>query len=341
MTGGDALGHEELYRDRVLARVIANYVHTGLCERYPLYVLDFVMWPHRANKDRRPDGPGGSGRILVNWEGLVLGQRGEPAPGLKGVFDHPGQLFESTYLDSERSILEMRRTEWSQRSPRWHKDSPHEFGSMFCYGVESLDGAEDAKAQPDPDTWYARSTRINVVDVQAVAIRAAAVQTRVSKTVLLMPFPTESEAILIDAARMTESPAIVELVREAITVYDSSRRCSSVVLRTVAEDVAKDLAGLLGAKWKSLDKAIDSLEQWLNDQYDASVTDPARKRMRRELFGSVGRVVQALNRLRELGNSVHEPSPGASEIDEIVCATELLRGYVEARQKLGTPHAYS
>jgi hypothetical protein len=330
----ESLGREELHRDGVLAQVIANYVQAGLCERYPLYVLDFVMWPHRANNPNRRHG--GSGRILANWEGYVIGQRGEPAPQLKGVFDHRDHLFESTYWDRESSTLERRRAEWSERSPESHRQvSPHEFASMYCLGVESEVGAADEKAAPEPDTWYARTSRINVVDVQAVSLRAAAVLSRVSKSVLLMPFPTESEAALLDAARETGSAAIAELVREAITVSDASRRCSSVVLRTLAENISKELAVLLGTKGNTLDDRIELFERWLHNQYDPSVKDVASKRERREYAGPVGTVIQALNRLRDLGNSVHELAPGNSEIDEIVCATELLRSYVAVRKKLG------
>jgi hypothetical protein len=109
-----------------------------------------------------------------------------------------------------------------------------------------------------------------------------------------------------------------------------------VVLRTVAEVVGKDLTSRLGARWNSLDGGIAELERWLYSQLDPSTAVAADKRERRDSLGSVGMVVQALNRLRELGNRVHEPALGDPEFNEIVCATDLLESYIEARVNLGS-----
>jgi hypothetical protein len=151
------------------------------------------MWPHRANPDHK--GPGGYGRILANWEGLVIGQRGETATKLKQVFDHPDDIFNSTHTDRNRDLLEQRSSEWLRHAPQWHRQtSAHEFASTYCYGILSSEGLADSKAAPSPDTWYAHSFRINVVHVQEVSLRAVAVSSLVAKTLLLMPDSARGKA---------------------------------------------------------------------------------------------------------------------------------------------------
>jgi hypothetical protein len=324
-----------IYWDAWIARMIEYYVNAGLCERYPLYVLDFVMWPHRDNMNHR--GHGGSGRIVATWDGHLLGQRARHAPKLKGVFDHRDGVFESSPLDDERTVLEHRRSEWFDLAPEWHRhQSAHEFASMYCLGISVDDATEDANTGPSPDTWYTNTSRINVVDVQAVAVRAGTVSSLAPRSMLLMPFPTEVEARLLEAAYDSENDVVIELVREAITVADSSRRGVAVVLRTLAEVVAKEVVAALGVRWDSLDAGINRLEKWLRDQTDALPNDKVGKSNRRELLGVVGRTVHSLNLLREHGNRVHEPVVDWADFDEFNCATDLLRVSALVLAKIGS-----
>jgi hypothetical protein len=329
---GTPLG--SIHRDAWIARIIDNYVNAGLCERYPLYVLDFVMWPNRANMNHR--GPGGSGRIVATWDGHLLGQRAQPAPKLKDVFNHPDGLFAATPLDDERTVLERRRSQWFDRAPEWHRhQSAHEFASMNCLGISVNDATQDAKAGPSPDTWYTNPSRICVVEVQAVAVRAGTVSSLAPRSMLLMPFPTEVETRLLEAAYDSENDVVIELVREAITVADSSRRGAAVVLRTLAEVVAKEVVEALGVRWDSLDDGINRLEKWLRDQTDALPNDKVGKSNRRELLGVVGGTVHSLNQLREHGNRVHEPVVDWADFDEFNCATDLLRVSALVLAKIG------
>jgi hypothetical protein len=102
----------DIYVDELLAECIARSVSKGIVQAYPCYLLDFLIWEHHG-------GPG-VGRVLVTWDGLILGRSNEILRD-KRLFELDDSPFETSLqdVDSAFEAGSMARR-WAQEVPETH-----------------------------------------------------------------------------------------------------------------------------------------------------------------------------------------------------------------------------